>query len=367
MMKQQQKNFLFCGIGIILFLCLISTCHQEGETLDIKCSCVPDSTSASMDPPRSDEPYLLTCIYNGDLEAVKKIASQNDLDESKVPAAVEWAVNCNQPEILSWLLDNGWSANPNVYDSPLAVSCKQTCTLLKILLEHKAKLNENHEERHNVADDYKQTALHYAIQSGRPCMVKTALECGLDADPGRSYYPPLLDAVHQAHRDPQNADTICRLLVKHGADPDRAGEVFLSHEKKKINPAEYLVRNRIPLTSSLLAFFISHGADVEYTDDDLQEMVSPEDVIENSDPLLKKRPHLRMELLRQYLLQICSVPEQFNDENYNNALLKALQEIDIDLNHPLPGQRETPLALAEKNGNKKLSELLIRYGAKPAQ
>lgn len=355
-------------IGAVILLGIVTDSSQDKDDgkLNIQCSCKPKFTSASIDPPRADEPYLLTCIYNGNLDAVKKTVAKSKLNESKVPDAVVWAVKCNQPEILSWLLDNGWSTNPNDYDSPLKIACEQSCSVLKTLLKKKAKLNESHEQQHWLSY-YKQTPLHYAIRSCNPCMVKTALDYGLDADLGSSYFPPLMEAVYLMNKNPSKSELICRLLVKYDADPKRKAEVLIWNEKEKLNPAEYLVRNHVPASLSLLSFLIDHGADAKYTVNDLRAMVTSLDVMENTNPLLKKHPDIREELLRSYLLMICSVPETVSSTKYNEALLKAIKSADIDLNQPLPGQRDTPLALAKKNNNQKLCELLIRYGAKSPQ
>lgn len=353
-------------IAVSFFLGGLSGCSNKKEKPAISCSCARKSASANIDPPQADDPYLLTCIYNGNLDGVKKTASKFHLNESKVPSAVAWAVKCNQPEILSWLLDNGWSANPNVYDSPLKNACEQSCAVLKVLLKHRAKLNGNHEEQHWLSY-YKQTALHYAIRSGRPCIVQTALECGLDADLGSSYYPPLMEAVSLANKDPLKSEMICRLLINYDADPERKAEMPGVSGKVKLNPAEYLVRNHVPSSLSLLSCLIAHGADAKYTVNDIRAMATSADVIENVNPLLKKNPQIREELLRSYLLMICSVPESVMDEKYAAALLKAVKDAGIDFNQPLPGQRATPLALAEKNSNKKLCELLIRHGAAPSR
>ena len=120
----------FLIIAVSFLFGLLSGCSNEKEKLTVTCSCTPKYTSANTDPPQADDPYLLTCIYNGNLDGVKKTASKFHLNESKVPNAVAWAVKCNQPEILSWLLDNGWSANPNDYDSPLKTACEQSCAVL---------------------------------------------------------------------------------------------------------------------------------------------------------------------------------------------------------------------------------------------
>ena len=351
-------------IGSVIFLGIMSNCSQEEEKLEITCSCVPKYTPANLAPPQGDDPYLLTCIYNDDLNAVKKTVSKFNLKETKVPEAVVWAVKCNHPEILSWLLDNGWSANPNDYDSPLAVACEQSCSVLRVLLRHKAKLNDHHEERHWLSG-YKQTVLHYAVRSGRPCMVKSALDCGAEANLGSSYYPPLMEAVSWAHKNPQQAEMISRLLVKYDADPRRKAEVLVWNEKVKLNPAEYLIRHHVPSSLSLLTYLTAHGADAKYTVNDIRAMATPRDIIENTNPLLKKNPDIRAELLRSYLLKICSEPEHLGNEKFNEALLNALKDADIDLNQPLPGQKDAPLSFAEKNSNKKLCDLLIRHGAKP--
>lgn len=358
--KSNQKGI--CLLFLIICMVIISGCSGDSDVPEIKCSCKA-ANSSEAEPPSGNDPYLLTCIYNGDLKAVKDIVSKHDLDEEKVPGAVMMAIKCNQPEILEWLLDNGWSANPEQYESALATAFKYNCTLVRILLEYDAELNKN-EIKHWISDDYKRTALHLAIGSGKACMVKTVLECGLDADPGGSYYPPLMEAIHFSHKDMIYTDTVCRLLVEYDADPDEEGEIFLWGKRTELNPAEYLVKMRVPMSAGLLSFLISNGADADYKPDDLRAMVSPKDVLENKNRLLKKHPEIREDLVRNYLRLSCSTPEMPGDESYNEALLKAVDDVDIDLNKPLPGGTMTPLAMARKNHNKKLCELLIRYGAK---
>lgn len=355
-----KKVFSVCNM--ILIMIIFAGC-SDIEVPEIKCTCKKKADLSGVRRPDMDDSYLLTCIYNGDLEGAKKYASKHDLDEKRVPSAVMLAIKCNRPEILEWLLDNGWSANPEQYDSALATAFKHNCKLVRILLENDAELNKR-EMKHWISDDYKRNALHYAISSGKACMVKTALECDLDADPGSSYYPPLMEAIHFAHKDLIYAETVCRLLVQYGADPDEEGEVFVWQKRVKLNPAEYLVRHGVSMSSSLFAFLMDQGADADYKPEDLRKMANPGDVIGDKNKLFRKYPEIREELLRSYLLMICSGPEMPGAADFNKKLLEAIDDADIDLNQKLPGESLTPLQMAKKNKNKKLCDLLIKYGAK---
>lgn len=355
--------FLCCLAALIA----VSGCSDDDYGIEkVKCTC---TTSKDITPPSPDDNYLLTCIYNEDLNAVKAVVDEQDLDEDDVPTAVIYAVQCGNPEILEWLLDNGWSANPEVYDSALACAYKVNCKVVKVLLEHDAELNDEYEEKHWLSDDYKRSALHYAIGSRKPCMVQTSLECGVDADPGSSYYPPLLEAVYGIHSDIPATDQICRLLVKYGADADVEGDVHIWQKKKSINPAEYLLHYRKPGTVSLLSFLISHGADAKITSQDLEQMVTIEDVLDEENELWEDYPQIRINTLRSYLAVICETPDldPKTPEEIKKAdkMFRCMRDAGIDFNHPLPGRRKTPLLLAAQNCQHEICKLLIKYGASP--
>ena len=359
------KTLLFIAVLIITFA--INGCSDtDCDIGEIECNCI---IQKNITPPSPDENYLFTCIYNGDLNAVKSVVKKYDLDDNDLPTAINYAVECGNPEILAWLLNNGWNANPKLYDSALFTAYKVNCKVVKILLKHDAELNSNHEEKHWISDNYKRSALHYAIQSGKPCMVKATLECGIDADPGSSFYPPLLEAVHIIHSDISAADKICRLLVKYGADADKKGEVWIWQKKKKINPAEYLLYHRKTGSASLLSFLISRGADVKINPQNLEKMITIEDILDENNKLLNDYPEIRANILRKHLDAVCRFPDlspQTPDEiKIYDRLFRIMKKSGIDFNHQLPGSWETPLLLAVQNKQYKLCELLIKHGASP--
>ena len=312
---------------------------------------------------------MLTCIYNGNLEDVKKLVKKDDLDKESVPNAVDYAVQCGNPEILDWLLDNGWDANPEQYDSVLAKAYKINCKIVKVLLKCGAELNDAHEDKHWINEDYKQSPLHYAIRTKQPCMVKATLECDVDAAPGSSYYPPLLEAIHHAHKNIVVTEKICRLLVKYGADPDREGEVRIWQEKKKINPAEYLLNYHITGSGSLLSFLISHGADAKVKADDIEKIFTVVDILKNDNELLDDYPEAKTRILRSYLAAICLLPDSLiitpEDIKMHDEIFRVMKKHGIDFNQPLPGGRDTPLLLAAKNKQDELCKLFIKHGASP--
>ena len=362
-LKMKISIFIFSVVAMLA----VSGCSDSDYGIgEIKCTC---GSPKDITPPSSDDHYLLTCIYNGDLNTVKSVVDNYDLDEDDVPSAVIYAVKCGNPEILAWLLDNGWSANPEAYDSALASAYNVNCKTVKVLLDNDAELNENNEEIHWIGDDYKRSALHYAIGTRKLCMVKTTLECGVDADPGSSYYPPLLEAVYGIHSDVSGTDKICRLLVKYGADADDDGDVFIWQKKKSINPAEYLLHYRKQGTVSLLSFLMSHGADAKITPQDLEQMVTIEDVMNEDNELLEDYPQVRVNTLRSYLAIICETPDLEpgtpKELKKTEEMFQMMKDAGIDFDHPLPGRQETPLLIAARNRQYEICKLLIKYGASP--
>lgn len=357
------KNICLSVAALLLFVC---GCSDDDGIGEIKCTCSSIKNDVSL---QSNDDYLLTCIYSGDLEAVKSVVKKQKLNKKKVPYAVSFAVKCGNAEILEWLLDNGWDANPEVYDSALATAYKVNCKVVKVLLENDAELNEHHEVKHWINEKYKRSPLHFAIKSGNLCMVKATLDCDVDADPGSSYYPPLMEAIHMAHSDILYTDKVCRLLVKYGADPDRKGEVLIWQNKKKINPAEYLMHYSHYGSFSLLSFLMDQGADVEIKSQNLEKMVSYNDVLDEDNDLLDDYPEVRANVLRTYLSAVCEDPaiSPKNEKEIERCdqFFRAMKKCGINFNHPLPGRSETPLLLAAKNGQKELCKLLIKYGASP--
>ena len=357
------KTMLFAAAVVVALM--FSGCSDDDYGVgEVVCTC---KAPQYIEPPQEHEHYLLTCIYNGDLEVVKSVVKKHGWDKDDVPYAVNYAVKCGRAEILAWLLDNGWDANPETRESALVAAYKVNCQVVKVLLENDAELNDKHEETHWINDDYKRTALHYAISSGRPCMVKTTLECDVDADPGRSYYPPLLEAVYKINSDIAVTEQICRLLVKYGADAERKGVVHIWQKEKKINPAEYLLHYRKPGSGSLLSFLMSHGAEAKINPQDLENMFSLADIMDENNELLEDYPEVRVNILRKYLTWICEYPDVSPKTAVEikkcDELFRMMKKSGIDFNHPLPGRRETPLLMAAQNRQYELCKLLIKYGA----
>lgn len=181
--------------------------------------------------------------------------------ESRPP--MHWAVQCDQPEVVRWLLANGVEIDQGDlidYETPLHRACENgNLQMVTLLLDNKADINL----RGTVVLF---TPLHFAATSGNTAVVDFLLSKGVDVDIQDVGGGTALHAV--AGGDDLN---MASHLLKHGASIDPRKDFKMGINNGTIGPLGALGETPLYFAAKLgnikmVKLLVEHKADINARD-----------------------------------------------------------------------------------------------------
>ena len=338
-----------------------------------------DAQTVRMDP-------ILEASFRGNLPAVRRLLDADPEStrihlQSRDPVgmtALHLATWGGHPEIVRLLLERG--ADVNAQDgggqTPVSLAARWgRSDLMDIFLAHGADTS--------IRDDQGRTLLHYAAQYDHVEVMRALISRGFDVNVQAITGTPLHSAAFMGRL------AAARLLLDHGADPERRG----AYGWKPLHVA-CVSATREPINADLVRLLLDRGADVAARSDDgitplvlasqnrdsavvtllLERGARPESAVPRGYSALRSAVDAKAPAIARLLLARGADPNQRYSPPGNQRLLsRTAQDGDLPTARVLldfgadPGLADdrglTPLHEAAREGHVEMIRLLLAHRA----
>jgi len=218
---------------------------------------------------------------------------------------------------------------------------------------------------HKRYEDYKETALKYAVRKDKPKIVKLLLEHGADPDlRGKDNFTALMYAARN------NKPALADMLLDHGADPD------IKDSQYRFTALMHAAWWAELFGADTVRLLIDRGADLDVKSGNLTvvELAQRSEVCDEARKLIRNGKARQMQLAGEkpvpgeFIKTVSEYdPDSDPEARYSPSLdiIKIFLACGADPNEKDPKYGETPLHLALRSGpsSNELIKMLIESGA----